>query len=70
VNSKMSPSLSSVFPWRAYLQCEKDLAIVHNMKRATQKVARFHLSRSLRPQPPTDHIHQITTVTQRYGEQF
>ena len=39
-------------------------------KRGTQKVARFHSLRKLRPYPPTDHIHQITTVTQRDGEQF
>ncbi|MNC33948.1 hypothetical protein D3C75_823600 [compost metagenome] len=32
--------------------------------------ARFHSLRSLRPQPPTNHIHQVTTIAQWNDQQL
>jgi hypothetical protein len=41
-----------------------------NVKRATPKVARFHLFNCLRPQSPANNIHHITPVTQRDRQHF
>ena len=40
------------------------------MKRATPKVARFHLLSRLCPQPSPNHIHHITPIAQRYRQHF